>query len=132
MAYMTQEKKAKIAPQVKSVLKKHGLKGSLSVDNHSTLVLKISEGSIDFYENLLETSKAIGEDTQYITKDIDVNPYWYHKHFSGYPMEVVGELIAAMNNGNHDRSIPQVDYFDVGWYISINIGTYKKPYLLEL
>ena len=132
MAYMTQEKKAKIAPQVKSVLRKHGLKGSLSVDNHSTLVLKISEGSIDFYENLLETSKAIGEDTQYITKDIDVNPYWYHKHFSGYPMEVVGELIAAMNNGNHDRSIPQVDYFDVGWYITIHIGTYKKPYLLEI
>ena len=132
MAYMTQEKKAKIAPQVKSVLKKHGLKGSLSVDNHSTLVLKMSEGSIDFYEILLETAKAIGEDTQYITKDIDVNPYWYHKHFSGYPMEVVGELIAAMNNGNHDRSIPQVDYFDVGWYKSIHIGTYKKPYLLEL
>lgn len=132
MAYMTQEKKAKIAPQVKSILKKHGLKGSLSVENHSTLTLKISQGSIDFYENLLETAKETGQDAQYITKDIDVNPYWYHKHFSGYPMEVVGELVTAMNAGNHDRSIPQVDYFDVGWYINIHIGTYRKPYLLEI
>lgn len=132
MAYMTQEKKAKIAPQVKSILKKHGLKGSLSVENHSTLVLKISEGSIDFYENLMETARATGQETQYITKEIDVNPYWYHKHFSGYPKEVVGELLAAMNDGNHDRSNAQIDYFDVGWYVNFHIGTYKKPYLLEL
>ena len=132
MAHMTQEKKAKIAPQIKSILKKHGLKGSLSVENHSTLVLKISQGSIDFYENLMQTAKDTGQETQYITKDIDVNPYWYHKHFSGYPMEVVGELIAAMNNGNHDRSVAQIDYFDVGWCINIHIGTYKKPYLLEI
>lgn len=130
MAYMTQEKKAKIAPQVKSILKKHGLKGSLSVENYSTLTLKISEGSIDFYENLMETARETGQETQYITKDINVNPYWYHREFSGYTMEVVGELVTAMNAGNHDNSNAQIDYFDVGWYINIHIGTYKKPYAL--
>ena len=53
MAYMSQEKKAKIAPVVKAVLKKYKVKGSLAVRNHSTLVLNIKSGSIDFIENLL-------------------------------------------------------------------------------
>ena len=39
MAYMSQEKKAKIAPKVKEILKRYGIKGRLGVNNHSTLVL---------------------------------------------------------------------------------------------
>ena len=132
MAFMTQEKKAALAPQIKSVLKKHGLKGSLSVRNHSGLVLTITEGSIDFYTNMLDTARENHQPIDYITKDIDVNPYWYHRHFSGYAKEVVGELIDAMNAGNHDRSNAQIDYFDVGWYIDIHIGKYSKPYTLVI
>jgi hypothetical protein len=32
--------------------------------------------------------------------------------------------------GNHDRSDIQSDYFDVGWYVDINIGRWNKPYAL--
>lgn len=39
MAYVNQAPKARIAPQVKQVLDKWGLKGSLGVNHHSTLVL---------------------------------------------------------------------------------------------
>ena len=35
-----------------------------------------------------------------------------------------------MNDGNHDRSDPQSDYFDVGWYVDVNIGKWNKPYTL--
>jgi hypothetical protein len=35
-----------------------------------------------------------------------------------------------MNDGNHDNSDIQSDYFDVGWYISINVGRWDKPYEL--
>lgn len=132
MAFMTQEKKKALAPQIKSILKKHGLKGSLSVRNHSSLVLNITEGSIDFYQNMLDTLRESNQPIDYVTKDIDVNPYWYHRHFSGYPLEVVGELIEAMNVGNHDNSNAQIDYFDVGWYIDMNIGKYSKPYTLVI
>jgi hypothetical protein len=41
MAYMNQEKKAVIANAMKPVLKKYGLKGSLSVQNHSGITLNI-------------------------------------------------------------------------------------------
>ena len=38
MAYMNQERKAKVAAKVKPILAKYGMKGSLSVRNHSTIV----------------------------------------------------------------------------------------------
>ena len=51
MAYVSQDLKAKIAPKVKSILNKHGIKGTLAVRNHMTLVLNISKGKIDFIKN---------------------------------------------------------------------------------
>ena len=31
---------------------------------------------------------------------------------------------------NHNNSDVQTDYFDVGWYIEINVGDWEKPYKL--
>ena len=46
MAYMSQEMKKEIAPFVKGVLKKFGYKGTLKVNNHSTLAVSITEGPV--------------------------------------------------------------------------------------
>ena len=35
MAYISQQEKKEIAPVVKGILKEYGLKGTLSIDNHS-------------------------------------------------------------------------------------------------
>ena len=48
MAYIGQEKKKELAPRVKHILKKHGMKGTLSIDNYSTIRLTLQSGSIDF------------------------------------------------------------------------------------
>ena len=48
MAYFNQERKAQKAPAIKAILKKYGVKGSLAVRNHSTFVLNVKSGSIDF------------------------------------------------------------------------------------
>ena len=124
MAYMSQEKKAKIAPAVKAILKKYNVKASLAVRNHSTLVLNVKQGSIDFINDFgnSEDAKKFG---------IQVNTYWYHEHFVGKSREFLTEVITAMNDGNHDRSDIQSDYFDVGWYVDVNIGQWNKPYALE-
>ena len=58
MAYMSQERKQSLAPAIKAVLKKYGVKGTLAVNNHSTLVLNIKSGSIDFIENFIATDAA--------------------------------------------------------------------------
>ena len=140
MAYMSQEKKAKIAPVVKSILKKYGVKGSLAVRHHSTLVLNIKSGPIDFVENYIETDyntfhgKKMDENQiNYIrsNRSLDINVYWYKEHFSGVALSFLKEVIVAMNNGNHDRSDIQSDYFDVGWYVDVNIGKWNKPYEVE-
>ena len=48
MAYMNQEQKKQRAPQIKKVLKKYGLKGTIGVRNYSTLYVTIKEGALDF------------------------------------------------------------------------------------
>lgn len=139
MAYMSQEKKAQIAPVVKAICKKYGVKASLAVRNHSTLVLNITQGPIDFIENYIKTdkdkayAKFMAEDQiAYLRKNrsIDVNPYWYQEHFSGKALSFLKEVMTAMNDGNHDNSDSMTDYFDVGWYVDVNIGKWNKPYAL--
>lgn len=133
MAYVSQELKAKLAPTIKAICKKYNVKASLAVRNHSTLVLNIKQGDIDFIGNYKETQ--IGRVSKFVRdeqdiKCIDVNPYWYHEHFSGRALDFLKEVIPAMNDGNHDNSDIQSDYFDVGWYIDVNIGKWNQPYAL--
>ena len=123
---MNQEKKSRIAPVVKSILKKYRLKGTLSVRNHMTLCLTITQGPIDFITDFNKTA----EPRQPVQDSIDVNPYWFHDHFTGKAKQALKELFAALNEGNHDNSDIQTDYFDVGWYVDVNIGKWNKPYAL--
>ena len=79
MAYMNQEKKKELAPLIKSICKKHGIKATLGVHNYSELVLNIKSGSIDF-----------GTDR--------INEYWYHEHFADNPkaLAFLSEVINLM------------------------------------
>jgi hypothetical protein len=139
MAYVSQELKAKLAPAIKAICKKYNIKASLAVGNHSTLVLNVKQGDIDFIENFIATDKAkpyskYMEDRQveFLRKNqsLDVNVYWYKEHFSGRALEFLDEVIPAMNDGNWDKSDIQSDYFNIGWYVSVNVGKWNKPYAL--
>jgi hypothetical protein len=140
MAYFNQERKQERAPAIKAILKKYGVKGSLAVRNHSTFVLNIKSGSVDFIENYIKTdadkhygNKMDQNQIDYLRKNkaVDVNPYWFQEHYSGKALSFLKEVFKAMNSGNHDNSDIQSDYFDVGWYVGINIGQWNKPYELE-
>lgn len=123
MAYVSQELKKSLAPVIKRICQKHGVKATLAVRNHSTLVLNVKSGSIDFFGDLANE----GCDRRF---GIQVNPYHYKNHFSGKSQKFLSEVIPAMNKGNHDNSDIMTDYFDVGWYIDVNIGKWNKPYEL--
>ena len=121
MAYMNQEKKKRLAPQIKEILKKHNMKGTLSVNNYSTLNLTLQSGPIDF--------KYTGQDGRTIR---NINEYWYQDHYKDYPklVEFLDKLIAAMKGPdyfNHDDS--QSDYFYRSHYTNINFGRWDKPYI---
>ena len=90
--------------------------------HYSTLVLTIKAGKLDF---IGEYNKA----TNHGLKDhLSINPYWYGHTFTGIINQCISELVDAMNDGNWNRSDIQTDYFDVGWYIDIDVGSYDKPY----
>jgi hypothetical protein len=132
MAYINQEKKAKIAPVIKAICKKYDVKASLAVRNNMTLVLNVKQGSIDFITNINETAGQRYNSTSWTPAEgsIQVNPYWYNEHFSGTAKAFLSEVLTAMNSGNHDNSNAMIDYFDVGWYVDVNIGKWNKPYAL--
>jgi len=130
MAYMSQERKRALAPAIKKILTKYGLKGSLSVDNHSSLVLTVKQGVIDFYEDLIWTDQdAMYRNRQPKDKfEVSVNQYYIKDHWKGKGKEFLSEVYTAMSVGNHDNSDTMTDYFDVGWYIDIKIGKWDAPY----
>ena len=135
MAYISQERKAQIAPVVKAICKKYGIKASLKVDNYRTLVLNVSQGDIDFIYNFNKTCSSnhyflARGFTPTTSNYINVNTYHFQDHFTGKALNFLSEVYAAMMQGNHDNSDIQSDYFDVGWYVDINIGRWNKPYAL--
>ena len=134
MAYVSKELKAKIAPNVKAILKKYNLKGSLSVNNHSSLVLTVRAGALDIIGNFNET-QLIGQDPWVLRRrgpavgSIQVNKYSIDDCYTGVTQKALNELSDAMHEGNWDKSDSQSDYFDVGWYVNINVGNWNKPYV---
>jgi hypothetical protein len=134
MAYMNQDKKAKIATKLQPILKKYGIKGTLSVRSHSTIVLTLKSGKIDFIAN---SNKVCGA-SHYQTANgwkpntsgyDDVNQYWYQDHYDGKTKAFLDEAFRAMKSaGWYNNSDIQTDYFDIAYYVDINIGKWNKPY----
>ena len=136
MAYMNQDRKAQISKMLKPILKKYGVKGSLSVRNHSTICLTLKSGSIDFIAN---SNRVCGESHYQVSHGFrpntsgysDVNPYWYQDHYDGKAKAFLDEAFKALKcAGWYDRSNAQIDYFDTAYYVDINIGRWNKPYIV--
>ena len=120
MAYVSQADKKALAPAIKKVLSKYGMKGSISIRHHSTLVVTLQSGEIDFGE--------------YTHGDgyIQVNVYHIERHYKGKAQKFLTELLAAMKGPDwFDKSDAMTDYFHVKHYCDINVGKYNKPYFLQ-
>jgi hypothetical protein len=141
MAYVSQELKSKLSPKIKAICKKHGVKASIAVRHHSTLVLNVKSGKIDFIENYIKTdadkivaNKMSPDTIAHIRKNqsLDVNTYWAHEHYSGKAKQFLTEMISAMKGPDFfDHTDAQTDYFHCSHYIDINIGKWDKPYIVE-
>jgi len=113
MAYMSQEHKAEIQPVVKAILKKYKLKGSLRVRHHSTLILTIKSGTINFNKE-------------------KVNTHWIDRDHTGIAKEALTELSEALKGPNYfDETDIITDYFHTSHYTEIKIGSYEKAYELK-
>lgn len=139
MAHMTQDMKAKISGLVKPVLAKYGVKGSLSVRNHMTIVLTLRSGKLDFIADMPDETiqygerKAVDKDEMRKRYHVQVNPYWYHEHYTGQSLAFLSEAFAALKGADwYDKSDIQSDYFHTAYYYDLNVGGWDKPYTLTV
>ena len=137
MAYISQDRKKIIAKNVKAVCKSYGFGGrdvTVAVDNHSTLVVNLWNGPLDFIGDINAYNRAIaqrrGEQVRSTTGNYQVNPYWCEEHAVDPVIKrFFGDLLAAIKStGYYNNSNSQIDYFDHDFYIDINVGKWDKPY----
>jgi hypothetical protein len=127
MAYVDQDKKAKIAAALKPVMPK-GWKYTLAVSNHSTIVLNIASAPVDIIAALVPSEYRKPAEMTYAQI--------YHKRvdecFTCADLTATFEKIAdALNLDNFDKSDSMTDYFHVGHYVDINVGKWNKPFAVK-
>ena len=123
MAYVSQKDKAELAPGIKAVLKKYKMKASIAVRHHSTLVVNIKSGAIDFSGNYTHGDNYI-----------QVNEYWIDDHYANNTVakNFLNELLAAMKGSKYyNNDDAMTDYFDTAYYVNIHVGKWDKPYELN-
>ena len=128
MAYVSQDLKKKLAPAIKAVLKKYGLKGSVAVNHYSTLVVNIKSGVLDLIGDVNKASQ------REVVGYHQVNVYHAESWASDPKIKALyKELIAAMKGDSwFDKSDIMTDYFHTAYYLSINVGKWDKPYELTV
>jgi hypothetical protein len=117
MAYVNKETKAKVVAAVKAVLPKDW-KATFAVQDHMVLVCTIRKAPVDL--------KAVFDcDREYY----GVNEYHYRTHCNDKAVaDILEKIVTALNCDNHDNSDPMTDYFDVGYYINLQFGSWDKPF----
>jgi len=119
MAFLNQEKKAKIVVELKKVIPADW-KYSLSV-HHSSITLRIMAAPIDLFA-------AHSGHSSWSNGYIQLNEFCLEGQFSGDLLEIFKKIRDAMNTGNWDKSDIMSDYFNVGHYAYIHIGRWDKPF----
>src|ERR1019366_7011846 len=127
MAYMSQDHKKLIKAELDKVFAGKGFKWSLGVNNHTSIVLNITSGPIDFFENYNASMRDVsdGRRGQERTDYMQVNTYHAGSQYTGDARQILVDAIRALNLNNHNNSDIQTDYFDVGHYVDVNIGKWN-------
>lgn len=168
MAYVSQERKARIVEAVKKVLPE-GFKATFSVNAHCTLEMTFRQVPRDFlvdlaykgrelnilrqsislkYENfgekfieaklnnIFDEEKARTMENIYTgSVGISINPDFAVEKLSGVfnvkqenqSVQLLKDIITALNIENYDNSDIMTDYFERGYYVNMQFGKDGKP-----
>lgn len=137
MAFMNKERKAERAPVIKTILKKYGMKGSLSVYNYSSLVLTLKSGELDLIGFANKSNDAYAK-----RRGVQVNEVKDHYTMNEFRdadeardlgeetiANFIDEVVAAMlGNDYFNNDDAMTDYFHRSHYIDIKVGKWDKAY----
>ena len=122
MAYMNQEKKKVIVKNIKKEFPtKDGWKFSFSVQNSMVLQCRILSAPLDYRKlfSLRENFKPESE----VLQINNPNTYNIERGFKGTKEhDSLIRIWKILNETNHDNSDIMTDYFDVGYYVDLEIG----------
>ena len=127
MAYISQEKKKELAPEIKAVAEKYGRKVTIGIRNNMDLVVKV-KGAEDIYERLY--AKTIERRTTYVDPELSelsefghsVNEHWIEEHHDEKDHAFLNELHASMHSKDfYNDDCVMADYFDRSYYTSIEL-----------
>ena len=138
MAYISQQEKKELAPGIKKVLKQYGLKGTIAINNYSSLVVNIKSGSLDLLGAAQKVNDILADRFNRPRTEIgtylQANAYRDPQDYDRIDKTIgqfYSDLIKAMKGDKwYNRSDMMTDYSDIAYYLDVNIGRYNKPYLL--
>jgi len=132
MAYVSKEDKAILSIDIKKILKKYNMKGTISISNMSTLIIKLSKGELDLVEarNTHIKNRYLNDsNAPYMnTANWSINTDWIEDTYKDTPKvcNFLTELKSAMEGKDFfDKSDLMTDYHHVSHYIDIKVGGTK-------
>ena len=138
LAYISQTEKKELAPQIKAVLKKYGVNGTIAINHYSTLVVNLKKGKLDLIGAAQkinnERAERQGLPVTRIDNYFQANAYrepTEYENFAPIIGRFYSDLIKAMKGTKwFDKSDMMTDYFHTAYFLSINVGKYSAPYQL--
>tara|TARA_R100000988_G_scaffold99883_1_gene69643 strand:+ start:862 stop:1305 length:444 start_codon:yes stop_codon:yes gene_type:complete len=139
MAHISQEEKKELMPGIKKVLKTYNMKGTVSIRNHSTLIVTLSEGELDLirveneirkerharnnYGELYLVNSTFNQSYHHLNKFVELGEHLVHNFYQN--------MFKAMKGDKwFDKSDIMTDYFHIAYYCYIDVGRSKdKPYI---
>lgn len=119
MAYINSESVKQMRNQIKEMFPaKQGWKFSITRENYSNVRCVILAAPIELRVDNSKTNEG-------------VNNYYIETRYNGEndkATEVLKNINNILNTDNFDESDAMTDYFHVGHYVSISIGSWDKPF----
>tara|TARA_R100000655_G_scaffold48373_1_gene85796 strand:- start:63 stop:509 length:447 start_codon:yes stop_codon:yes gene_type:complete len=140
MAYISQEEKKELLPGIKKVLKTYGMKGTVSIRHHSTLIVTLSEGELDLIKVENDLRRERHARNPYLDLYlVDGHTFQQSYHHLGKFVELGEHLVhnfyqnmfkAMKGDKWFDKSDIMTDYHHIAYYCYIDVGRSKlKPYI---
>lgn len=137
MAYITKSEVQEKAAKIKAIVKKYGCKVSIKGSNSSTISVRFTEGTVDFWENSQKTLESgnipfdPANNAHYRNLGVkSINHYYIDESFSGDVLKMLQEVRAVLFENHWDLSDIQTDYFSCAYYVEMKVGEWNKPYKL--
>ncbi len=129
MAYISKEKVAEIRANLKKEFP--DIKFSVRRDNHISLDVSIMKAPYHFFSEKIRltwNTASVSGEQKTLPYCGGINHYWIENSLEYDNHAILQKIVDICMEGNHDNSVVQADYFDVGWYFNLNVGKWDNPF----